>query len=97
MRQTSISAEDAAIATGFERFYEVLRRLTPRAELSLTAASTLRPVRKPDCAGGCTITCEAGEALVTAHCLKAGTPVYDGEGARCPAEASGIVGFCTRP
>jgi hypothetical protein len=54
-------------------------------------------VRKPDCAGGCTITCEAGEALVTAHCLKAGTPVYDGEGARCPAEASGIVGFCTRP
>lgn len=61
------------------------------------AASTLRPVRKPDCAGGCTITCEAGETLVTAHCLKAGTPVYDGEGASCPAEASGIVGFCTRP
>lgn len=61
------------------------------------AASPLRPVRKSDCAGGCTITCEAGETLVTAHCLKAGTPVYDGEGASCPAEASGIVGFCTRP
>jgi DNA-binding MarR family transcriptional regulator len=36
-----MSAEDAAIAAGFERLYEVLRRLTPRAELSLTAASTL--------------------------------------------------------
>ncbi|WP_030440598.1 MarR family winged helix-turn-helix transcriptional regulator [Actinoplanes subtropicus] len=42
MRQTtSLSAEDAAIAAGFERFYELLRRLTPRSELSLTAASTL--------------------------------------------------------
>ena len=37
----TMSAEDAAIANGFERLYEVLRRLTPRAELSLTAASTL--------------------------------------------------------
>ena len=42
MRQTTITAEDAAIASGFERFYELLRRLTPRSELSLTAASTLR-------------------------------------------------------
>ena len=66
----------------------------PRGE---AAAHALRPVRKADCAGGCTITCETGETLVTAHCLKAGTPVYDGEGAGCPAEASGIVGFCTRP
>jgi hypothetical protein len=57
----------------------------------------LRPVRKNDCAGGCAVTCEAGEMLVTAHCLKGGAPVYDGEGASCPAEASGIVGFCTRP
>ncbi|MGU3285583.1 collagen-like protein [Methylobacterium mesophilicum] len=60
-------------------------------------ASALRAVRKSDCAGGCTVTCEADETLVTAHCLKGGTPVYDGEGATCPAEASGIVGFCTRP
>jgi DNA-binding MarR family transcriptional regulator len=37
-----ISTRDAAIAAGFERFYEVLRRLTPRSEMSLTAASTLR-------------------------------------------------------
>jgi DNA-binding MarR family transcriptional regulator len=37
-----IPADDATIAGGFERFYEVLRRLTPREELSLTAASTLR-------------------------------------------------------
>ena len=62
-----------------------------------TAASGLRPVRKSDCAGGCTIACEAGETLVTAHCLKAGTPVYEGEGAGCPADAAGIVGFCARP
>ena len=47
MRQTTtISAEDQAIATGFERFYEVLRRLTPRSELSLTAASTLRRLER---------------------------------------------------
>ena len=38
--------EDAAIAAGFERFYEVLRRLTPREELSLTAASTLRRLER---------------------------------------------------
>jgi len=37
-----ISEDDARIAAGFERFAEVLRRLTPREELSLTAASTLR-------------------------------------------------------
>ena len=35
-----------AIASGFERFYEVLRRLTPRSELSLTAASTLRRLER---------------------------------------------------
>ncbi|MFI5894447.1 MarR family winged helix-turn-helix transcriptional regulator [Actinoplanes sp. NPDC051513] len=47
MRQTTtISAEDQAIATGFERFYELLRRLTPRAQLSLTAASTLRRLER---------------------------------------------------
>ena len=47
MRQTTtISAEDAAIAAGFERFYELLRRLTPRSELSLTAASTLRRLER---------------------------------------------------
>ena len=60
-------------------------------------ASPLRMVRRPDCAGGCALACEGGEALVTAHCLKAGTPVYDGEGAACPAEAAGIVGFCAKP
>lgn len=41
-----ISAEDAAIASGFERFYETLRRITPREELSLTAASTLRRLER---------------------------------------------------
>jgi DNA-binding MarR family transcriptional regulator len=37
-----IPAEDAAVAAGFEQFYDLLRRLTPRVGLSLTAASTLR-------------------------------------------------------
>lgn len=46
MRQTTISAQDAAVAAGFERFYELLRRLTPREQLSLTAASTLRRLER---------------------------------------------------
>lgn len=37
----AMSAEDAAIAGGFESLFEVLRRLTPRSGMSLTAASTL--------------------------------------------------------
>jgi DNA-binding MarR family transcriptional regulator len=41
-----IPIEDAAILSGFERFYEVLRRITPREELSLTAASTLRRLER---------------------------------------------------
>lgn len=36
-----IPDEDAAVATAFERLYSGLRRITPREELSLTAASTL--------------------------------------------------------
>jgi DNA-binding MarR family transcriptional regulator len=46
VRQTTPTAEDRAIAAGYERFYEVLRRLTPRGELSLTAASTLRRLER---------------------------------------------------
>jgi DNA-binding MarR family transcriptional regulator len=40
------SGLDAAIAGGFEHLSEVLRRLTPRSELSLTAASTLRRLER---------------------------------------------------
>jgi DNA-binding MarR family transcriptional regulator len=39
---TGIHPDDARIASGFQRLYEGLRRLTPRDGLSLTAASTLR-------------------------------------------------------
>ena len=42
----TIPVEDAAIAAGFDHFYDVLRRLTPRTELSLTAASTLRRLER---------------------------------------------------
>jgi len=41
-----IPAEDAAIAAGFDQFIDLLRRLTPRSELSLTAASTLRRLER---------------------------------------------------
>ncbi|MCY1137545.1 MarR family transcriptional regulator [Actinoplanes sp. Pm04-4] len=44
--EQSMSAGDAAVAAGFERFYETLRRLTPRGPLSLTAASTLRRLER---------------------------------------------------
>jgi DNA-binding MarR family transcriptional regulator len=46
VQQTVIPVEDAAIASGFERFFETLRRITPREELSLTAASTLRRLER---------------------------------------------------
>jgi DNA-binding MarR family transcriptional regulator len=39
---TAIHPDDALIASGFERLYEGLRRLSPRDGLSLTTASTLR-------------------------------------------------------
>jgi DNA-binding MarR family transcriptional regulator len=39
---TDLHPEDALIASGFERLYEGLRRITPREGMSLTAASTLR-------------------------------------------------------
>jgi DNA-binding MarR family transcriptional regulator len=40
------TADHALVAGGFERFFENLRRLTPREELSLTAASTLRRLER---------------------------------------------------
>ena len=43
---TDIHQDDAAIASGFARLYEGLRRLTPRDGLSLTAASTLRRLER---------------------------------------------------
>jgi DNA-binding MarR family transcriptional regulator len=39
---TDLHPDDVHTAAGFERLFELLRRLTPREELSLTAASTLR-------------------------------------------------------
>jgi DNA-binding MarR family transcriptional regulator len=42
----TLSPDDARIASGFERLYETLRRITPREELSLTAASTLRRLER---------------------------------------------------
>ncbi|WP_250028991.1 MarR family transcriptional regulator [Paractinoplanes maris] len=46
MQPATTTDDDAAIAAGFEHFYETLRRLTPRGPLSLTAASTLRRLER---------------------------------------------------
>jgi DNA-binding MarR family transcriptional regulator len=68
---TVIDPEDALIASGFERLYEGLRRLTPRDGLSLTAASTLRrlarsgPQRLCDLFGPERVTQPAMTQLVT--------------------------------
>jgi DNA-binding MarR family transcriptional regulator len=43
---TGIHPDQDLIASGFERLYEGLRRLTPREGLSLTAASTLRRLER---------------------------------------------------
>ena len=63
--------DDPRIAAAFDRFGEALRRLTPRDELSLTAASTLRrlersgPHRLSDLFGPEGITQPAMTQLVT--------------------------------
>jgi DNA-binding MarR family transcriptional regulator len=46
LNAVAIPVEDAAILSGFERFFEVLRRITPREQMSLTAASTLRRLER---------------------------------------------------
>jgi DNA-binding MarR family transcriptional regulator len=43
---TEVHPDDQAIASGFARLYEGLRRLTPRDGLSLTAASVLRRLER---------------------------------------------------
>jgi DNA-binding MarR family transcriptional regulator len=63
--------DDVRAAASFEQLFELLRRLTPRAELSLTAASTLRrlerdgPCRLCDLAGPEGVTQPAMTQLVT--------------------------------
>ena len=54
-------------------------------------------LRKTECGGACTATCDEGEVMVAARCLGPGTVTYEGEGASCPSEATGLVGFCTKP
>ncbi|WP_036302424.1 collagen-like protein [Methylobacterium sp. 77] len=64
-----------------------------------TAASALRPVRSESCAsGGCEVSCESGEAFVSAYCLSSGSPSFanGGASASCPSDAKGMVGFCSR-
>jgi hypothetical protein len=61
------------------------------------AAVALHRLRKSECAGGCSVTCEGEDAMVAARCLGSGAVAYEGEGASCPAGATGIVGFCAKP
>lgn len=65
------------------------------------ASAPLRAVRAESCgSGGCSVSCERGEILVSAYCLKAGAPAFTGgegaPGATCPSEAVGMVGICGR-
>jgi DNA-binding MarR family transcriptional regulator len=57
---TEIHPDDARTATGFERLCELLRRLTPREELSLTAASTLRRLDRDGPQRICDLTAPEG-------------------------------------
>ena len=61
------------------------------------AAGGLRMIRKTECGGACAASCDEGEVLVAARCLGGGAVTYEGEGASCPSEATGLVGFCARP
>lgn len=49
----------------------------------------------------CELVCEGGEALLSAYCLKTGTPTFtrreSGEAvALCPPESAGMVGYCAK-
>ena len=89
---TDIAPDDARIAAGFERFHDVLRRLTPRDELSLTAASTLRrlersgPHRLSELFGAEGVTQPAMTQLVT-RLEREGLAVRSGD----PADGRAVV------
>lgn len=77
-----------------------------RGETGVAATATpapFRTVRVDTCpASGCEMTCEAAEVLISAYCLKGGTPVMNpGAGTAvtvsCPSESQGLVGICGRP
>ncbi len=77
-----------------------------RGETGAAATATpapFRTVRIDTCpASGCEMTCEATEVLISAYCLKGGTPVMNpGAGTAvtvsCPSESQGLVGICGRP
>lgn len=74
------------------------------AGIAATATSSpFRTVRVDTCPpSGCTLSCEAAEVLISAYCLKGGTPLMTpGAGTAvsvsCPSESQGLVGICGRP
>lgn len=69
----------------------------PRGETAASAAAPFRVVRASSCGeSGCALTCEAGEVLASATCLKGApaTLASEREGT-CPT--GGMVGICARP
>ncbi len=62
----------------------------------------LRQIRKDACSDPyCEVVCEAGEAIISAYCLRSGQPTFtrreSGEAvALCPGSSGGIAGFCAR-
>jgi hypothetical protein len=65
------------------------------------AGSPMRVIRAENCpTSGCEVTCEGGEVLVSAYCLRARSPTFgqgsNGANAACPADSQGMVGICAR-
>ena len=62
----------------------------------------LRGLRTETCdRPACELVCESGETLVSAYCLRTGTPTFtrreSGEAvALCPAESAGMTAVCGR-
>ncbi|GEP09257.1 collagen-like protein [Methylobacterium gnaphalii] len=67
------------------------------------ASSPLRALHAGACPeGGCELTCESGEVLVSAYCLGTANPSYragaDGSTTvTCPAGGEGMMAICARP
>ncbi|WP_298955453.1 collagen-like protein [uncultured Methylobacterium sp.] len=80
----------------------------PRGAAGAAAAAApaaglpLRVLRTDGCASpACELVCDPGEAFVSAYCLRTGNPLFtrrdDGAAlASCPADSSGMVGFCAK-
>lgn len=71
------------------------------APVAPSGSTAFRVLKLDSCpVGGCEITCEGGEVLVSAYCVKARSPTFMQNGgassAACPTDSQGMVGICGR-